>query len=79
MGVRRARRLPRLAASAVTLAHLHVDGCPCSRCSVARNYARLRATVADTDESDAAQAVAAEQVVALFETCAADLDTVAHG
>jgi hypothetical protein len=61
------------------LAHLHVVGCPCSRCRVSRNYARLLATVTPGPEADAAEPVAAEPVVPLFQPDTADANMVAHG
>ena len=60
MGIRRPRRLPSLAARPVILAHMHEPVCKCSRCRVARNYARLRAASADGPVAEPAQPLATE-------------------
>lgn len=60
------------------LAHLHVQPCPCSRCRVAANYARLIATVTPGTPSEARETVTAEGVVALFYAAATQADAVLH-
>lgn len=74
-GVRAVRANPRLG---LVLAHLHVIGCPCSRCRTARNYARLLATVTDSPPAEPCETVTAEGLVALFYAAATQADTVLH-
>ncbi len=64
--------------SASVLAHLHVQPCPCSRCRVARNYARLLATVTDGPEPEAVETITAEGVVSLFYARALHSDVMTH-
>lgn len=61
------------------LAYMHEQGCKCSRCTVARNYARLRATVTDGPEADAAQPVTTESGIWLPDSVRGHLDVVSHG
>lgn len=60
------------------LAHLHVVGCPCSRCRVARNYARLLAAFADGTVTDPSEPVAAERRIVLPYPERRDGDAVPH-
>lgn len=60
------------------LAHTHVPLCPCSRCRVAREYARLLATVTDRPEADAPEPVAAEAGGVVAEPERVHLDVMRH-